>query len=366
VETTVLAVLAFVVGALLVATTVLSAIMTLVVPRALPVMITRWVFMGMRALFKLRGGRARSFEARDRDMALYGPISLFTLAATWLVLTGLGYTLLFWSLGVRPLVKALELSGSSIYTLGFVVPANLPTMVLAFSEAGFGLVLLAMLISYLPSMYQSFQRREAAVTALDVRANTPPTATAMLIRSSIIGGWDRLEALWREWETWFVDITETHTSLPALVFFRSPHWEHSWVTASGAVLDGASLLASTVDRPRSPDAELCIRAGYVALRRIADFFNIDHNPDPHWPEVPISIERREFDQVCRELTEAGVPLKPDLEQAWRDFAGWRVNYDRVLLALAALTMAPYAPWSSDRSMIARNGLRHRRRTRSRA
>ena len=175
--TTVLAVLAFVVGALLVATTVLSAIMTLVVPRALPVMITRWVFRGMRALFKLRGGRARSFEARDRDMALYGPISLFSLAATWLVLTGTGYMLLFWSLGARPLVKALELSGSSIYTLGFVVPVNLPTMVLAFSEAGFGLVLLAMLISYLPSMYQSFQRREAAVTALDVRANTPPTAS---------------------------------------------------------------------------------------------------------------------------------------------------------------------------------------------
>jgi hypothetical protein len=121
-----------------------------------------------------------------------------------------------------------------------------------------------------------------------------------------------------------------------------------------------------VDRPPSPDAELCIRAGYVALRRIADFFGIDHNPNPHWPEVPISIDRREYDQVCRELIEAGVPLKSDLDQAWRDFAGWRVNYDRVLLALASLTMAPYAPWSSDRSMIVRNDLRHRRRARSRA
>jgi hypothetical protein len=365
VETTVLAVLAFGVGALLVVTTVLSAIMTLVVPRALPVLITRWVFSGIRALFRLRGGRARSFEARDRDLALYGPISLFSLAATWLVLTGTGYTLMFWSLGVRPPRAALVLSGSSIYTLGFSAPPNLPTTLLAFSEAGVGLVLLAMLISYLPTMYQSFQRREAAVTALDVRANTPPTATAMLIRSSVIGGWDRLEELWREWETWFVDVTETHTSQPALAFFRSPHWEHSWVTAAGAVLDGASLLASTLDRPRSPDAELCIRAGYVALRRIADFFNIRHNPDPHWPEESISIDRREFDQVCRELARAGVPLKPDLEQAWRDFAGWRVNYDRVLLSLAALTMAPYAPWSSDRSMIERNGPQ-RRRSRPRA
>jgi hypothetical protein len=156
----------------MVVATVLSAIMTLVVPRALPVRITRLVFTGMRVLFRLRWSRAGSFEARDRDLALYGPISLFTLAATWLVLTGTGYMLMFWALGERPLRQALVLSGSSIYTLGFEVPANLPTTVLAFSEAGFGLVLLAMLISYLPSMYQSFQRREAAVAALDVRANT--------------------------------------------------------------------------------------------------------------------------------------------------------------------------------------------------
>jgi hypothetical protein len=148
------------------------------------------------------------------------------------------------------------------------------------------------------------------------------------------------------------------------VFFRSPHWEHSWLTASGAVLDAASLYASTVDRPRNPDGELCIRAGYIALRRIADFFAIPHPPDPHWPAEPISIDRREFDAACREMSEAGVPLKPDLEQAWRDFAGWRVNYDRVLLSLASLTMAPYAPWSSDRSIVNRRPPIGRRRTRS--
>jgi hypothetical protein len=357
-----LAVIAFLVGLLIVVTTVLSAVETLVVPRAIPLRITRVVFMTMRVLFGLRGKRATSFRERDRDMALYAPISLFTLAASWLTLTGLGYMLMFWSLGVRPWRAAFALSGSSIFTLGFAAPRNLPTTVLAFSEAIFGIGLLAMLISYLPSLYQSFSRREAAVAALDVRAGTPPTAATMLIRFCTIEGWGRLNDTWRVWETWFVDVTETHTSLPALVFFRSPHWEHSWVTASGAVLDAASLLASTVDRPRSPDAELCIRAGYIALRRIADFFDIPHPPDPHWPEEPISIDRREFDDVCRRLTEAGVPLKPDLEQAWRDFAGWRVNYDRVLLSLASLTMAPYAPWSSDRSMLYRRPPLRRGRT----
>jgi hypothetical protein len=86
------------------------------------VRITRLVFTGMRALFRLRGSRARSFEARDRDLPLYGPISRFILAATWLVLTGTGYMLMFWALGERPLRQALVLSGSSIYTLGLEVP----------------------------------------------------------------------------------------------------------------------------------------------------------------------------------------------------------------------------------------------------
>jgi hypothetical protein len=364
VVTDVEAVIAFLVGLLIVVSTVLSAIETLVVPRAIPLRITRTVFLAMRALFRLRGKRAKTFKDLDRDMALYGPVSLFTLAASWLALTGLGYVLIYWALGMRPWRLALSLSGSSIFTLGFAVPRNLPTTVLAFSEAILGIGLLAMLISYLPSMYQSFSRREAAVAALDVRAGTPPTGAAMLVRISRIEGWGRLDDIWRSWESWFVDVTETHTSQPALVFFRSPHWEHSWLTASGAVLDAASLYASTVDRPRNPDGELCIRAGYIALRRIADFFAIPHPPDPHWPAEPISIDRREFDAACREMSEAGVPLKPDLEQAWRDFAGWRVNYDRVLLSLASLTMAPYAPWSSDRSIVNRRPPIGRRRTRS--
>lgn len=62
---------------------------------------------------------------------------------------------------------------------------------------------------------------------------------------------------------------------------------------------------------------------------------------------------------------AGIPLRPDREQAWQDFAGWRVNYDRVLLVLSALTMAPYAPWSSDRSSYQSvSAIRKRRRFRA--
>ena len=162
--------------------------------------------------------------------------------------------------------------------------------------------------------------------------------------------------LFTAWETWFVDIEETHTSQPGLAWFRSPLPGRSWITAAGAVLDGAALVTAVVDAPPSAEPQLCIRAGFLSLRRIADAFGIGYEPDPR-PDDPISIDRSEFDDACRRLAEGGVPIKADLDQAWRDFNGWRVNYDEVLVALAGRLMAPTAPWSSDRSSL---GSRRRR------
>jgi len=208
-------------------------------------------------------------------------------------------------------------------------------------------VLVALLIAYLPTMYTAFSRRETAVTLLDVRAGTPPSAVEMLKRYQRLHGLDRLSDVWEQWEVWFGEVEETHTSLAALVFFRSPQPDRSWVTAAGAVLDAASLTVSTVDIPFEPRAALCIRAGYLALRHVASTFRIPYKPDVTRDD-PISVTREEYDSACDELAAEGVPLKPDREQAWLDFKGWRVNYDVVLLALAALTLAPTAPWSGDR------------------
>ncbi len=171
----------------------------------------------------------------------------------------------------------------------------------------------------------------------------------MLERYHRIHGLERLSDQWSAWETWFADIQESHTSLAALPLFRSPKPEHSWVTASGAVLDTASLTLAAVDIPNDPQAALCIRAGYLALNHIAGHFGADSNPDRHFPEDSISITRAEFDAALQELEASGVPLKADRELAWLDFAGWRVNYDDALLELCNLTYAPYAPWSSDRA-----------------
>jgi hypothetical protein len=211
--------------------------------------------------------------------------------------------------------------------------------------------LVALLIGYLPTMYNVFSRREALVTLLEVRAGSPPSAVEMITRVHRIRGLDYLAELWEQWEVWFAELGESHTSLGPINFFRSPQADRSWVTAAGAVLDAASLVTAAVDIPNNPQAQLCIRAGYLALRHIADFFRIPYDPNPQ-PTDPISITRQEFDEAYDALAAAGVPMR-EREQAWRDFAGWRVNYDTVLLSLAAVTSAPYAPWSSDRSLRAR-------------
>jgi hypothetical protein len=125
-------------------------------------------------------------------------------------------------------------------------------------------------------------------------------------------------------------------------------------------LDAASLTLSVVDVPYDPQAALCIRAGFIALRRISDYFDVEYDPDPK-PADPIRISRVEFDAACAELASSGVPLQKDREAAWRDFRGWRVNYDTVLLALAGMTMAPYAPWSSDRAGDYKISLRLRKK-----
>ncbi len=345
--------LAFLLGLALAVATALSAVKTVVLPRGVPDQLTRTVFLAVRYVFDLLLRWATGYSQRDRIMAFYAPIALLTLLPAWLTLMLIGFTGMFWAAGMPNWYEAFRASGSSLLTLGFEPLNNAAETAVAFAEATTGLILIALLIAYLPSIYAAFQRREAAVNLLEVRAGKPPSAVEMIERFHRIHGLDRLTEQWQTWEAWFADVEESHTSLAALVFFRSPRPDHSWVTAAGAVLDAAALTSSSVDAPPTAEAALCIRAGFLALRRISDTFGVAYHPDPHYPDQPISVRRAEFDAALDRLAAAGVPLKSDREQAWNDFAGWRVNYDPVLLALCSITMAPPAPWSSDRAPVFR-------------
>lgn len=342
-------IIVFIIGLSIVILTFFSALSTFVLPRAARSKLNRIVFGITRRIIEGVIRHLPTYEQRDAVMAYYAPVSLMLLVPAWYLLIMVGYAMMYWSLGVGDSFVDLRLSGSSLLTLGFASPENPFVNLLTFSEALLGLVLVALLMAYLPTMYSAFSRREQAVNMLEVRAGNPPSAEEMLLRFHRIQGLGKLGDYWKTWESWFADVEESHTTLPALVFFRSPRSDMSWITAAGTVLDTASITLSAVDIPYEFSAALSIRAGFIALRRIADYFDISYPRDPHYPTTPISVTREEFDSVLNNLSEAGLPIKADREKAWTDFAGWRVNYDRVLLVLCSLVMPPQTPWSSDRA-----------------
>ena len=101
---------------------------------------------------------------------------------------------------------------------------------------GFGF--LALVLSYLPVIYQAFSRREVNIVLLDARAGSPPTAcgNAAAARRSRTGR-KRSSALLRDWERAAADILESHVSYPAVSYFRSQHNNESWLAALTAILD---------------------------------------------------------------------------------------------------------------------------------
>jgi hypothetical protein len=343
-----------IVGVAIIVVVLDAAIRTFVLPRGVTVTYTRLVSRSSSAVFRLITKRIDDYQTIDRVQALYGPVTLLLLPAVWLFSVFVGFALLYDAVRDVSLRNAILYSGSALFTLGFATPHDLPSSAMTFIEASLGLALLALLIAYLPTMYGTFSRRETAVSRLSVRAGTPPSAVELLERAGRAHFLDALEDLFREWEVWFVEIAETHTTFGMLSFFRSPNPNRSWVTAGGAVLDTAALRLSACDEAWSAEAAIMIRSGFTALREIAEFFGMPYTRDPD-PDDPISITREEFDEACMRLAAAGVPIKEDLDRAWRDFAGWRVNYDDVLLGLAGFLQVPQAPWSSDRSPP----LRHR-------
>ena len=123
-----------------------------------------------------------TFDRRDRILGAYAPLGLMATLAAWLALVLTGFSLIFWGTEHTGWRTAFDLSGSSLFTLGFAHPEHLAGMVLDFLEAAIGLFLLALLITYLPSIYSAYSRREVGITALEVRAGSPPSAREMIGR----------------------------------------------------------------------------------------------------------------------------------------------------------------------------------------
>ncbi len=259
-------------GALLVALALAEAFEALVLPRRVirPFPVTRAYYRVVWRAWaavtdRLPGGRLRSSL-----LAIFGPFSLLMLFALWAALLVLGFGLVHHALVLRSddLADSLYFSGVTFTTLGYgdLTPRGPAGRVLSVLEAGTGFGFFAVVIGYLPVLYQSFSRREAFIVLLDARAGSPPAAGRMLLRTPPRdGGRALFERFLADSETWAAQLLESHLSFPVLGFYRSQHDNQSWLAALVATLDTAALLLTVVEGPDRSQARLTFAMARHAL-----------------------------------------------------------------------------------------------------
>ena len=344
---------AAVIGALLVLASVSSVTGTLIVSRSVSSRLTRWVDRIVDGAYRLAVARAADYRRRDRLLATQAAAILLAQLAVWLIVAYAGFALLLWPFAARGLVSAFTDAGSSLFTLGFAVPAGAVPAVIVFLAAAVGLVILTLQIAYLPTLYAAFNRRETDVALLNARGGVPSWGPELLARTHYALGsgmstLDTMPELYTQWERWAADVAESHTTYLQLVRFRSPQALSSWVTALLAVMDSAALFLalSPAAAPVIP-ARLCLRAGFQCFNRIAQAMGIDI-PDEPDPGAGIALTYAEFLGAVTRMREVDFPIERDPADAWPDFVGWRVNYERSAYAIAAAVYAVPARWSGPR------------------
>jgi hypothetical protein len=340
-------------GALLIVTGWSSVIGTLIVPRAVGSWLTRWVDRVVIAAYRLVTGAIDEYGTRDRILATQAAAILLTQLATWLAIAFAGFSLMLWPFAGRGLSAAFTDAGSSIFTLGFSEPPGAAPAALVFLAAATGLTVVALQIGYLPTLYAAFNRRETEVALLNARSGVPSWGPELLARTHYALGTgvstlDTLPDLYERWERWAADVAESHTTYLPLVRFRSPGGLSSWVTSLLAVLDSAALIL-TLAPDRAPDvpARLCLRGGFQCFRRIARAMGLEV-PEEADPSAGITLTYEEFLDAVHRLREVGFPISRDPADAWPEFVGWRVNYERTAYWIARAVDAAPALWSGSR------------------
>jgi hypothetical protein len=359
----VLQVLFFVVGVVIVLAILGSALKTVVLPQeGLPRLAQVDFALVHRLLIHRRSSGSRAVALR----ALYAPVALVSLPLVWMILMVIAFTCIFWGTGSLSVQRAFEISGSSLTTLGFAEPDTTTRVWLAFIEATIGLGLVALLISYLPTIYSAYNGREKGLVRLRPITGTPPVATELVQTLHRIGALDSL-GFWQTQGDWILDIEQTHTAFPILSYFPETRRDHSWVASMGALLDASALVLSAseagagetyVDVEKGP--MLVFVYGMPAFARIAGAANVAVPEPSRLPELtqhfaepapPICISRDEYLDAMASLTPI-IALPPGSEEdGWRRFAWLRSSYEPSVRAMAGLTYAYPALWTTDRAAL---------------
>src|SRR5690242_13639990 len=339
-------------GLVLLAVVLWDAFETIILPRRvsgrirLTKMFYRYTWAPWRAAARLLAGRRR-----EAFLSFYGPLSLIALLALWAAGSVFSFGLLQWAAGSAMTVAGgggtgywsdLYMSGTTFFTLGLgdVVPRSAFAKVLTVVEAGTGFAFLAAVIGYFPVIYQAFSRREVAISLLDARAGSPPSAAELLWRHRADPRAAALAELLKEWERWAADVLESHLSYPPLAYFRSQHYNESWLAALTTILDTSAVAMVGLEGWCVRQAELTFAMARHAVVDLAQVFSTP--PGAAKDRLPPA----DLERLRARLAGGGMRLKarPDFAERLSEL---RRMYEPYVVALARYLALPLPPWIRD-------------------
>jgi hypothetical protein len=294
---------------------------------------------------------------RETFLSIFGPLSLLGLFAVWMAILIFAFALLHWALQTPMQAQAIDdsidfgaywyLSGSTFFTLGYgdLTPSMPLGRFLAVVESGIGLGFLALVIGYLPALFQAFSRRETTISLLDARAGSPPSAAQFLARLFQARQLEAVGPFLEEWERWAAEVLESHLSFPVLSFYRSQHDNQSWLAALTTILDTCALLLAGIRGKHDYQAQLTFAMARHAVVDIALVFKTPpRNPDPD--RLPDTRCR----QLRQQLLDAGINLEdsPKIVERYREL---RDMYEPFAAALAEYLLLALPPIFPDKPNV---------------
>lgn len=310
--------------------------------------LSRWFYGSTWMLWSWVARKMRHGNRREFYLSYYGPLSLIVMLVIWAAMITVGFALLQWGISdplhapekIWSFGTYLYMSGTTFVTLGYgdVVPLTGLGRFLAVAEAGMGFLFLALIIGYVPVIYQAFSRREINISLLDSRAGSPPSAAELLRRSYRDRKMDELVQFMREWERWCAELLESHLSYPVLTYYRSQHERQSWLAALTCILDTCALLIVGFEDVSTPT----VRFTYALARHAAVDLAQVYGTPPTDPKLS-RLSTDDFVRIRNSLAEVGLVFR-EAEDAEQRLYSMRRFYEPFVNAIADHLLLDLPPW----------------------
>jgi hypothetical protein len=389
----------------------MSIVRTMVIPR----MSVSWLFaVVIRTTDVLFTGLARlmrTYRGRDRVLAWSGPVGIIAALVVWLICFLCAYAFMIFGVTNVSLVDGFLQAGSGLLTLGLVGTPGETVTILDFFAAMTGPAVIALLIGFLPTLYQAYLARESRVLLDTGLSGAPEWGPEFLVRVHMLEGETDLPEIFAQWTPWAAQVRLTQTLYPSLNRFRSAVGTRNWLIALVAALDAAAIhnaIQKDAPDPRtvtliqqgaqailsidaaeiSLDGHIVFRSRKRRLECILNVFGVSARDaaSPRGPGIAdtympkemqavteaatldsiraqltppdnvalaygtrdSTLSREEFNDALDYMVSAGVTINRDRDEAFEIFRRIRGRYESAAYHLAQRFYLPPAPWSGPR------------------